>query len=126
MKMNSKIKKLWLKALRSGKYEQGRGQLKTEEDKFCCLGILCDIHSKETKTEWDRAFDGYDEPTYLGHDDVLPQEVLDWAELDDDNPMVKDGNRKQHPLATFNDGDKYEEVNKRTFKQIANYIEKSL
>lgn len=32
----------WLKALRSGKYRQGRGALYREEtDAFCCLGVLC-------------------------------------------------------------------------------------
>ena len=32
----------WAKALRSGKYAQGRGTLRNG-DNFCCLGVLCDI-----------------------------------------------------------------------------------
>ncbi len=46
--MNKELKKKWLKALRSGKYKQGKGALKREinqkkECAFCCLGVLCDI-----------------------------------------------------------------------------------
>jgi len=118
--MNSKIKKLWLKALRSGKYKQGRGQLKTHENKFCCLGVLCDIHSKQTKRKWD------DINYYLNQDYILPHTVIKWAGLDNNNPMVKDRNAKQYCLSAFNDGSESEGINKRTFEQIANYIEKSL
>ena len=32
----------WLKALRSGNYKQGRGQLRYDEN-YCCLGVACDI-----------------------------------------------------------------------------------
>lgn len=32
----------WINALRSKKYKQGKGYLK-KDDKYCCLGILCDI-----------------------------------------------------------------------------------
>lgn len=45
--MNKKIKKAWLKALRSDDYEQGVGQLCYTEndgiDHFCCLGVLIDV-----------------------------------------------------------------------------------
>jgi hypothetical protein len=40
MKMNPKYKTRWIKALRSGKYKQGVGALKTESGKYCCLGVL--------------------------------------------------------------------------------------
>ena len=33
----------WLKALRSGKYQQGKGSLNPAIGKFCCLGVACDI-----------------------------------------------------------------------------------
>ena len=36
----------WLAALRSGKYVQGKGRLR-EDDSFCCLGVLCDVHNPE-------------------------------------------------------------------------------
>lgn len=40
-----KNRKRWVKALRSGKYTQERGYLRTENG-FCCLGVLCDIQKK--------------------------------------------------------------------------------
>jgi len=45
--MNPEIKTKWLDALRSGKYKQGRGRLRDLDDKYCCLGVLCDIISPD-------------------------------------------------------------------------------
>lgn len=39
-------RKEWVKALRSGKYEQAKGTLKQTDggrEQFCCLGVACDI-----------------------------------------------------------------------------------
>lgn len=33
--------------LRSGKYEQGRGMLQSGTNKFCCLGVACDLAAKD-------------------------------------------------------------------------------
>lgn len=33
----------WIEALRSEKYEQGRNRLKDDSNKFCCLGVLCEV-----------------------------------------------------------------------------------
>ena len=41
--MNPELKQKWLEALRSGKYKQGTGLLRSKENYFCCLGVLCDI-----------------------------------------------------------------------------------
>ena len=38
--MDATIKTAWLEALRSGKYNQGRGRLKTVKGNYCCLGVL--------------------------------------------------------------------------------------
>lgn len=38
----------WVAALRSGEYKQGFGELKANNNSFCCLGVLCDIVVKET------------------------------------------------------------------------------
>jgi len=116
--MDKKIKKLWLEALRSGKYKQGRGQLKTDDNKFCCLGVLCDLHSKEFNREWKENDD------YLGCDLNLPIEVQKWAGLEENAPIVKDSQNIDQHLDGFNDG--IGSVKSRSFKQIANYIEKSL
>lgn len=38
-----KFKDKWIAALRSGKYKQGRGQLRSLNNNYCCLGVLCDV-----------------------------------------------------------------------------------
>lgn len=46
--MNKALKKKWLKALRSGDYEQTTGRLKDQAG-HCCLGVLCSIMAKPMK-----------------------------------------------------------------------------
>jgi hypothetical protein len=41
--MKAEVKQKWLEALRSGEYAQGQRYLRREGDKFCCLGVLCDL-----------------------------------------------------------------------------------
>lgn len=41
--MKPEIKKIWVDALRSGKYEQGQTYLKNVEGKYCCLGVLAEV-----------------------------------------------------------------------------------
>ena len=48
--MTPELKAKWLGALRSGKYEQGHHRLH-EGNKFCCLGVLCDIAGYEWKKD---------------------------------------------------------------------------
>lgn len=40
--MRQDLKKQWVEALRSGKYEQGRGVLRNNEGQYCCLGVLAE------------------------------------------------------------------------------------
>lgn len=44
--MDQEIKTRWVAALRSGRYTQGQGALRSE-DNFCCLGVLCDLVNPE-------------------------------------------------------------------------------
>lgn len=41
--MNPEIKAKWLEALCGGKYQQGKNVLRSQDDKYCCLGVLADI-----------------------------------------------------------------------------------
>lgn len=41
---------LWVEALESGEYKQGKGKLvklMTSERRYCCLGVACDLYIKE-------------------------------------------------------------------------------
>lgn len=57
--MRPDVKAKWITALRSGEYRQGRGSLR-EHDAYCCLGVLCDLHAKETiyENHHDRSYCG--------------------------------------------------------------------
>lgn len=37
------VKKRWVEALTSGKFEQGFGQLRDDDGRHCCLGVLNEI-----------------------------------------------------------------------------------
>lgn len=49
IRMPKKLLADWLKALRSGKYRQGKGKLGDVEKGFCCLGLLEHVSSTEVK-----------------------------------------------------------------------------
>lgn len=115
--MNPEVKEKWVAALESGEYKQGKQALKTVEG-FCCLGVLCDIHAKETGGEWENNRDlriGTSDASYLSCEASLPQVVVAWAGLNSANPVVG--------------GDYLAELNDRTdigFKGIAAIIKEKL
>lgn len=86
--MNPDKKQLWLKALRSGEYKQGKEYLR-RNDEFCCLGVLCDIYSKETeRSEWERTTHDDREYEFLAETSILPYDVARWAGIDTNNNTV--------------------------------------
>jgi hypothetical protein len=99
--MKPEIKKLWVDALRSGEYKQGQNALRIN-DHFCCLGVLCDLHCKETAGTWEDS--GYGESTYKKSGTMLPSAVMKWAGLSKNyGRMVKVG-RYKDTLPELNDG----------------------
>lgn len=122
MKMNPEVKARWVAALRSGEYVQSTGTLRTKNNEFCCLGVLCDLRATEKGiTKWsanDFNRDGDDYPN---------DEVCDWAgfpRLDEDrlareyNPEVRIGDERKG-VADHNDEG-------ATFAEIADAIEAQL
>jgi hypothetical protein len=127
--MKKAIKAKWLKALRSGKYTKGRGCLRRhrsgKKDTFCCLGVLCDLHAKETGKAW------LIEPGSCAYGDArayLPSNVQRWAGMKNDSGVLPEdfvtrnavALHGTHSLAMFND--------KRgvTFKDVAKIIAAAL
>lgn len=105
--MKKEIKKLWIKALRSGEYKQIRDKLRKEEG-FCCLGVLCDLYGKRRRIGWvDNSF--------LKETLALPPRVMKWAGLKEDDPKLG-----RATASHFNDNSKY------SFKKIADLIEKRI
>jgi hypothetical protein len=132
--MKENIKDLWITALRSGKYKQSRGFLKTK-DGFCCLGVLCDVYAKTQKKKGFQPsttnpfvfqITGIGGNTY-GFKRILtkipPDHVYNWAGM---SPYVKtlynvtvdNLLHRITSLPELNDSKKY------TFDQIAEVIEK--
>lgn len=108
VKMDKDIKKLWVDALRSGKYKQGKNLLK-KEDCFCCLGVLCEISDK---APWKQAGEGSTIFRYAEEMATLPENVANWANLDRASNAVD-------VLIYLNDSG-------TPFADIADYIEEGL
>jgi len=114
--MNQEIKQRWIQALRSGEYKQGTSTLKFQ-DRFCCLGVLCDLHAKETGNEWnDYPEEGF-RSDYLEDEATLPDAVMDWAGLSEHDPVVRTGESTVCGIAYYNDREKYK------FDELADLIE---
>ena len=114
--MDKRLKTRWLKALRSGEYEQGRGKLAVETDsgaRFCCLGVLVDITEGFTERDGDLFCDSPAQSAQTKHS--LSNRLLDKFGLT---------RRQQEELINRNDG--YCGHKPKTFKKIADYIEENL
>lgn len=86
--MNQEIKNKWIAALKSGEYKQGKGRLRNLDNTFCCLGVLCDLHSKETGNQFTES-EGESYFHYMYHSSFLPEPVVKWANLITSDPHVK-------------------------------------
>ncbi len=109
-KLPPKFKAKWLKALRSGKYKQGKGALHRDGN-FCCIGVECHLHGVSIKAMDKRPGNGGTKSSF----DKIPKYM--------DAINGKYGNSMSLPpvqvLIEMNDGGK-------SFKQIANWIERNL
>lgn len=111
IKMDSKIKRNWVEALRSGKYTQSQGRLRTNEG-FCCLGVLCDIVSPQLWTH--NEVTGF---RFRGEAGMLPKAFVDEVGI----PLLD-----QEKLIEMNDGDLDRDIQPKPFTRIAEYIEDNL
>lgn len=101
--MKPQIKADWLKALRSGKYQQGKARLQSR-GLFCCLGILCDLLRPDL---WATVGIGL---RHNDHTDLPSELILEQAGL---------SQTVARQLAVMNDKGK-------TFNEIADFIEINL
>lgn len=128
--MKKEIAKKWVKALRSGKYNQGQGCLKqtTSNNKtfHCCLGVLCELYNddmrkKKKKTLKESKSNGIHKFNRM--DERLPAIVQKWAGLQSNNGAFKNIETNYWDnyfgLADMNDFG-------GSFKKIATTIEKQI
>jgi hypothetical protein len=119
--VNKDIKERWLIALRSGEYHQGKEWLKNDGN-FCCLGVLCDLHAKETGTYWEALSDNVG--SYMESSETLPAKVQEWAGLPHTcgaslDFQADEGLTLTRDITELNDSG-------HTFKEIADLIEEQL
>jgi hypothetical protein len=113
-KLDPEFKARWLKALRSGRYRQGRGFLKrrTEEGlEYCCLGVGCNV--------WDGGRGWRKRGNEYGFYHNVSESIMDLPFLPRD-VIVPPSIRATSQLATLND------AGHQNFHQIADWIEENL
>lgn len=135
-KMKAKWKKKWLKALRSGNYKQGTEVLmyssKEYGDRYCCLGVLCDIVKDEMGDDFD--FYNWTLPPKEVWELVLTKDTLKKAGASAEalwndyyaSMGLDEASLSVLPLTMRNDGNGLFEGRQRSFKKIANIIEKHM
>ena len=116
--MTKSLATAWVKALRSGKFKQGYGELLTkrlnENKEYCCLGVLATVcrarKAFETLDLSDKKLDGAGTLTHIGLDNAvgLPTGVEPFL------ASKNDGQQGSFGLSTTKWG----------FKRIATWIEK--
>lgn len=109
--MNKLVKRLWIKALLSGKFKQGKGALRKKNNTYCCLGVLCELYILERKRKWMPSGSVY---MLEGRSAVLPPVVQHWSGVDASGCYCDKGLRT---LASDND-------NGSSFRKIAATIKK--
>jgi len=105
--MSPEIKKKWVEALRSGKYEQATGVLRSEDDCYCVLGVLYDVNNGKWKRSHNR---WVSDRNHASFSKSFQEEVG----IPDD--FVFD-------IALMNDGNKGRKLKPIPFEDLADYIE---
>jgi hypothetical protein len=119
--VNPEIREQWTTALRSGDYKQGKTALhikadadREEPERFCCLGVLCDLAYKAGAVERNDLHGEYAYGARRGLNAAyLPREVIAWAGMPDGR-----GTRPTGGAALFILNDEGS-----TFAEIADIIE---
>lgn len=119
--MDKVMKRRWLKALRNDKYKQTTGTLcrgEGENREYCCLGVLCDLYKttelgKKARAKW----------VENGDTDLIGFRLSSTVFTRMPSVSIRKNlgllSKEADTLADMNDCGK-------SFKQIANYIEKHL
>lgn len=86
----------WVSALRSGQYQQGQSYMRSEDNKYCCLGVAMDLaiaNGVVCKPDW-------------GKTSITPSAVNDWFGVRGSgglNDHLNHLNRVGHSPANMND-----------------------
>lgn len=112
MNRNKPAIRRWVKALRSGEYEQTTGTLRSVHG-YCCFGVACHISTKSKIAERPTKlcdYYSYEGPEGRVQENFLPYGMRKHYGLSD---------REQEELVKMNDAGK-------TFDEIADWIEENI
>lgn len=125
--MDKRVKNLWVNALLSNQFNQGKGYLR-KDNKYCCLGVLCELFSQERQGHWEenKFITNNSEDTRY-----LPLDVSNWAGFTKIknttvyNPVP--GNKVQDDSLFSKRTLSYSEMNDKgfSFREIANLIQEN-
>jgi hypothetical protein len=76
--MKKQINDLWILELRSGKYKEGKDQLRTVNNEWCPLGVLCDLAVSHNEVVRELDKNGY---LYGGFRFQADPKTVTWAGL---------------------------------------------
>jgi hypothetical protein len=113
-------KAAWVAALRSGRYTQGKEYLRDRDNRFCCLGVYCDLVNPDGWTEPNEDDQAYGFGLYENAQ-MPPIELFGWED---------DGVMNYWPKVTIGgvslSFDVHNDDEGRTFAEIADAIEAQL
>ena len=134
--MNKAIARRWVRALRSGKYKQGRSYLKQKTAKgdlrYCCLGVLCELYQAERARKGQRKLTVKVEFNDLVFDRVFlfktPGSARDGEYGALPLPVMRWAGMRSH-LGDYGDGAALtidNDTHRKSFRRIATVIEKNV
>ena len=118
--MDKDIARRWIDALRSGKYQQTTGTLRSPDGSYCCLGVLCEIEGLKYDEDR-RTFTFTDEEGETDHSDtLLPDTFAKHLGIHEEG-LLK--NKRRMPVVSLI---QLNDVNKASFSEIADVIENAV
>ena len=129
VKMKPEIKQRWVDALRSENYKQCYFALK-EEDRFCVIGVLCDVLKNDINGFWDENDCFICQDEYFECEEIVyyhpPNKLFLYCGVEPSEQnryyfqLVKYGDNSECRLINLND------IDRLTFNQLADLIEEQL
>lgn len=147
VRMNKRVKSLWLEALRSGRFQRGTGVLRRTygdgTQRHCCLGVLCELYRENQEKEdlepltWrEEGEDDWSTTSsrvgvarvpgdILGPEQrcYLPSPVADWAGIEMRGAIGDGESSIEFTLAQINDAGMRE---RDDYSDVVYYIDKTL
>jgi hypothetical protein len=82
--MKKVTKEKWIRALRSGKFKQGKQRLRADDGGYCCLGVLCEITGNAKNRNMNQSWPRGHRTMFMGLDS---QVQLSLAIMNDTNNL---------------------------------------